>query len=219
VKRIALIHTVPSVYLTFEKQLREVLPQEVIIHNLLDDFLATNPIETGSFTEINVERLRNDMNNAVLTGCDLVVTTCSTLTPSVELIRATLTTPVIAIDDAMAQKAVTLGQHITVLATAVSTVKPTLQKIAAEAAKAGKEVVLDSKVCTEAMTALKSGDTETHNRLIAEMAKNLGDTQVVVLAQASMAHMEAEVERICNLPTLSSPKLCMQQVAAFLQNC
>ena len=35
-----------------------------------------------------------------LTGADIIVTTCSTLTPAVELIRPFIQVPVIAIDDA-----------------------------------------------------------------------------------------------------------------------
>ena len=59
-KRIALIHTVKVVLNTFEIQLIKAMPKENLkIHNLLDDFLATDPSldEKGLFTVENKQRL------------------------------------------------------------------------------------------------------------------------------------------------------------------
>ena len=39
----------------------------------------------------------------------------------------------------------------------------------------------------------------------------------IVLAQASMAHMEKEIQEITGCPTLSSPALCIAQVDAVLK--
>lgn len=164
-KRIALIHTVGSVYASFETQLRSVLGEEVLIHNILDDFLATNPIEVGSFTKTNVERLRCDIQSAVLTGCDVVVTSCSTLSPAVERLKGEFSTPIITIDDAMANKAVEAGSSLVVLATAHSTVEPTLEKLRRTAKEQGKAISVEAFVCTEAITALRRGDKEEHDRL------------------------------------------------------
>ncbi len=104
-KSIALIHTVKSVASGFDDSLRNYLGYEVKIHNLWDDFLANNPNEIGEFTIQNRNRLFCDMKAQELTGADIIVTTCSTLTPAVELIRPFIQVPVIAIDDAMAEGA------------------------------------------------------------------------------------------------------------------
>ena len=104
-KSIALIHTVKSVASGFDDSLRDYLGYEVKIHNLWDDFLANNPNEIGEFTIQNRNRLFCDMKAQELTGADIIVTTCSTLTPAVERIRPFIQVPVIAIDDAMAEGA------------------------------------------------------------------------------------------------------------------
>lgn len=108
-KRIALIHTVKSVAVSFEEMVRKGVGREVKVHNLWDDFLANNPNETGEFTADNRNRLFLDIKAQELTGADLIVTTCSTLTPAVEMIRPFIKVPVIAIDDAMAKKALHMG--------------------------------------------------------------------------------------------------------------
>ncbi|GAB1482236.1 hypothetical protein MASR2M78_10510 [Treponema sp.] len=89
-KRIALIHTVRSVLDSFEGLLRSALSEQVLIHNLLDDFLATDPALRGLFTDTNKERLAGDLRNAELTGADLIVVTCSTLTPAVAELRRSM---------------------------------------------------------------------------------------------------------------------------------
>ena len=121
-KRIACIHTVYSVIQSFTQQLREGVPGDFLIHTLYDDFLATDPAMTGEFSETNHNRLRLDMQAQALTGADLIVVSCSTLSPSVRRLRGEFSVPVVAIDDAMVNEAVTLGSRIGLLAPANSTV-------------------------------------------------------------------------------------------------
>ena len=125
-KQIACIHTVASVIDSFTAQLREGIPGDYLIHTMYDDFLATDPARTGAFSEVNVRRLGLDMESMALTGADMIVVTCSTLSPAVRILRNRFDIPVVAIDDAMARAAVAAGSRITVIATANSTVKPSL---------------------------------------------------------------------------------------------
>ena len=116
------------------KKLKDYVGEPVKIHNLWDDFLANNPNEIGEFTIENRCRLYNDIKSAEMTGADMIVVTCSTLTPVVNMIRPFVRVPLIAIDDAMGRKAVTYGDRILVLATAGSTEGPMREKLNAEAA-------------------------------------------------------------------------------------
>jgi len=216
-KRIALIHTVRSVLDSFEGLLRSTLSEPVLIHNLLDDFLATDPAVLGVFTDTNMERLAGDLRNAELTGADLIVVTCSTLTPAVDELRGNLRVPVVAIDDALCRKAASLGPRILVVATARSTLAPTTAKIVQEASDSGVQVELRTILLEEALSALKAGEGERHDAILEEAAKEIRDTDVVVLAQASMARAEGRVAEACGLPVLSSPSLCAAEVKRFLE--
>ena len=195
-KSIALIHTVKSVASGFDDSLRNYLGYEVKIHNLWDDFLANNPNEIGEFTIQNRNRLFCDMKAQELTGADIIVTTCSTLTPAVELIRPFIQVPVIAIDDAMARRSVLYGKRIMVMATAESTVGPTVSKIKAEADKAGREADISTCVCMDAFFAMKAMDMKKHDMILREKAGELKGYDCIVLAQASMAHLEDETASI-----------------------
>lgn len=216
-KRIALIHTVKSVLNTFEGRIRQTFPDEtLLIHNLLDDFLASDPAVRGEFTQANLNRLHNDLKSAELTGADAVVVTCSTLTPGVKKIRPFIGVPVLSIDDAMCQKAVETGSRIHILATAQSTVEPTRSNLLYYAGKAGKELEITVQVCDEAYEAIKRLDQKTHDQVVLDAAKGIRDCDAVVLAQASMAHLEQPVADLCGIPTLSSPSLCLEQLKETL---
>lgn len=216
-KSIALIHTVQSVATAFGNTLQEYLDEEVKVHNLWDDFLANNPNEVGEFTIENRNRLFNDIKTAELTGADVIAVTCSTLTPIVKMIRPFVKVPLIAIDDAMAKKAVTFGSNIMILATAESTLQPTQDKLEEEAGLLGIQLNIQSMAVMEAFKALKDVDMERHDTILKETAKLLAGYDCIVLAQASMAHLEDKISRITGCTVLSSPKLCMQQIQETLK--
>lgn len=216
-KSIALIHTVQSVATAFGNTLQEYLDEEVKVHNLWDDFLANNPNEVGEFTIENRNRLFNDIKTAELTGADVIAVTCSTLTPIVKMIRPFVKVPLIAIDDAMAKKAVTFGSNIMILATAESTLQPTQDKLEEEAGLLGSQLNIQRMAVMEAFKALKAVDMEKHDTILKETAKLLTGYDCIVLAQASMAHLEDEISRITGCTVLSSPKLCMQQIQETLK--
>lgn len=216
-KRVALIHTVRSVLDSFEPLLLRTLAKPVLVHNILDDFLATDPAATGRFSDTNKRRLANDLANAELTGADLIVVTCSTLTPAVAELRRGMKVPVLAIDDALCRRALDFGPRILVMATARSTLEPTAAKIRQEAAAAGRRVRIDTLLREEALAALKAGEGERHDAILKEAVREIGEADVVVLAQASMARAEEIVAAASGKPVLSSPALCAAEAKRFLE--
>ena len=214
-KKVALIHTVKSVNDTFAARIAKKMP-EVQTYNLLDDFLAIDANVRGEFTKENLNRLFYLIKSAEMTDAQLIVTTCSTLTPWVVKIRPFIQKPILAIDDAMSEQAVKLGKKITVLATAQSTVLPTTEKLLADAQIAGKEIEISSVVCTEAFRALQKPDMELHDRLVMQEAQKISGSDVIVLAQASMAHLQQKIETLCGIKTLASPELCVERIHTIL---
>jgi len=217
-KSIALIHTVKTVATSFDQTLKDYVGEEVKVHNLWDDFLANNPNEVGEFTIENRNRLFNDIKAAEMTGADMIVVTCSTLTPTVNLIRPFIKVPLIAIDDAMGRKAVTYGDKILVLASAGSTEIPMRDKLNAEAAALGKTVEIDFIANAEAFRAMKAVQMDVHDAIFLKMAEEISGYDCIVLAQASMAHLDKKIEEICKIPVLSSPTLCLEQVKETLKS-
>ncbi|GAB1482237.1 hypothetical protein MASR2M78_10520 [Treponema sp.] len=103
------------------------------------------------------------------------------------------------------------------MATARSTLAPTTAKIAQEAADAGFQIELRTILLEEALSALKAGEGDRHDRILEDAAREIGDLDVVVLAQASMARAERRVAEACGVPVLSSPGLCVAEVKQFLE--
>lgn len=218
-KKITLIHTVKSVLNSFEGKIRLTMPNEILkIHNLLDDFLATDPSpeEKGHFTTENKKRLYYDLASAELTGADAIVVTCSTLTPIVKELRPLITIPVLAIDEAMAKIAAANGTRIKVLATAQSTVQPSKHILQAHAEELHKQIAIDVEVIAPAYDAMRSGDMKLHDHLVKQAAANIKGFDTVVLAQASMAHLEKDICSICGCSVLSSVGCCMKQIKETL---
>ena len=68
-----------------------------------------------------------------------------------------------------------------------------------------------------AFAAGQSGDSETHDRLIAEAAERIaGDVDLFVLAQGSMARMEQRLSQLTGKPVLSSPVLGILGLKKFM---
>jgi Asp/Glu/hydantoin racemase len=215
--KVALIHTVKSVLNTFERRIKDALGDVKVI-NTLDEYLASDPAEKGEFTIENMNRLFSFIKNAEIADADAVVVTCSTLSPTVEKIKPFIKIPVITIDEAMIKKAVESGKKITILATAESTIEPTKSGLLREAEKLDKHLELSIVVCHEAYEAIKAGDAKHHDDILKKRALEIKQQDVVVLAQASMAHMQDIIERICGCTVLSSPGLCINQLKQTLKS-
>ena len=213
--KVALIHTVKSVLNTFEDKVKEALGDVQVI-NTLDEYLASDPAEKGEFTKGNMNRLFYFIKNAEMTEADVIVVTCSTLSQVVEKIKPFIKIPVITIDEAMIKKAVECGTKITIMATAQSTIEPTKLGLLREAAKSNKNLELSIVVCHEAYDAMKSGDIKHHDELLKLIALEVKQQDVVLLAQASMAHMQNIIQKICGCTVLSSPSLCIDQLKQTL---
>ncbi|ADY14476.1 aspartate/glutamate racemase family protein [Sphaerochaeta globosa] len=217
--RIALIHTVPTVYLSFANGLKELLP-DTKITNMLDDFLASDAEVRGYFSKENQRRLYSFLDAAEKTHPDVIAVTCSTLSPYVVAARALYDIPLVTIDELMICESVRIGTSMLIVSTAESTVIPTKNKLLDEAVRQKKHILIDNIVCNEAYVAIKNRDTERHDKhvlkAIHEIQKNY---DVIILAQASMAHLEQQVRAITSSIVVSSPRFCIQNIMAVLKTC
>lgn len=136
-RKIALLHTVLPVAASFEGELRAALAMEVKVYNVWDQFLSLDPNDVGVFTRAHQRRLLHDLERCAETGAELVVVTCSTLTPHLPLLRPLIGVPVLAMDEAMLEKALTYGDRVLVVATAGSTIAASAEKIEENAAALG----------------------------------------------------------------------------------
>jgi glutamate racemase len=187
--------------------------------NALDDSLLPDVISAGRVTPEVTRRISHLSLVLQEAGCDLVLDACSSIGEAAEAVQCLLSVPILRIDLPMAEEAVQAGDTIAVVATVASTLDPTARLIERMAAKAGRKgLVIERRLCSEAFDALKSGDSDTHDRLVGEMLSELYSQKpdAIVLAQASMARIAASLSPP-PVPVLSSPERAMRRVKQMLE--
>lgn len=210
--RIALLHTVPTVYQSFPALLKTRIP-DAIISNTVDEYLASDAEVKGCFTKENWRRLYNIIDACEKTHPDVIGVTCSTLSPHIVGMRSYFETPLVTIDELMISEAVRQGHDILIVSTAESTVGPTKSKLLAEAKIQGKDIKVSNIVCGDAYVAIKNRDKDLHDRLVLEMlGKAPHDYDCIVLAQASMGHLEQRVGDLCHCTICTSPHYCVEDL-------
>ena len=147
---------------------------------------------------------------------DLVVLTCPSLAPAVDIARQMCTVPIIKIDDAMAAEAVRTGRRISVLCTDTLTPGPMAGLLRQHAAAQGREVLVETVVRPEAHTALYAGDIDRHDSIVFEAARQaMVRADLLVLGQASLGHLQPPL-RALGKPVLFSMPLLMADLARRL---
>jgi Asp/Glu/hydantoin racemase len=133
--------------------------------------------------------------------------------------RAAVDLPVLRIDEAMADEAVQTGRRVGVAATLRSTLDPTIDLIKTRALRAKRQCEVVARLCEGAFEAVASGDTATHDRIVREnLLVLMGEVDVIVLAQASMARVvDAMDSADLRVPVLSSPRRAIEQAKEVLR--
>ena len=208
-----LIHTIPALVEVFTKYCKEILPNVEILH-ILDQPLLKRVQRLEKLIENDIKRIEDHINIGKEIGAKVVLITCSTLSPAVDTIRDRIDFPVYQIDDAMAKKAISIGNRIGLLATARSTIEPSSKNLLAHADLLGKIISIQSLFVEDALELLNSGDLAGHDEKVSNAINNMiPAVDVVVLAQASMARVcDSKSTGDWSIPVLSSPQIVLNLI-------
>jgi Asp/Glu/hydantoin racemase len=208
-EKLGVVHTVSSLVPTFSELAGELLPG-IATTVIVDELLLKRTIRDGALDDVTRDRLQNHIAALTDFGVEAVIVTCSSVGALVDEIAAGVDVPVVRVDRAMVERAVSLGSTIGVLATLPTTLAPTAELIKTTAREAGRTVEVVPRLCAGAFAALEIGDRSRHDAIIAaELERLVAEVDVVVLAQASMARI-AERLGAGSTPVLSSPRLAME---------
>lgn len=211
-RRAGLLHTVPALAGVFQDSIEKAVPGIRLVH-VADPWLLSSAIAAGVGDEVR-RRVVEHIRHLVDTGADAVLVTCSSIGEAAEAAAATVDVPVLRVDAPMAAEAVRLADEaggrlgrpgrIAVLATLSATLGPTGRLIQRSADAASSPATMTAEVVRGAVAAREAGDTDRHDGLIAAaVARAAGAADVVVLAQASMAHAIDGAPQ--PVPVLTSP--------------
>lgn len=216
-KKLVYLHTVASLSATFKSLSDELLSDVEVLH-MVDESLLQNTIRANYLSKNTIRRLIGHLASAQEAGANLVLVTCSSVGPAVDLGQSIIDIPVFRVDQPMADLAVQTGAKIGVAATLSTTLEPTAALIERRAQVAGRDVNVISKLCEGAFDAVIAGDTATHDRIVAAGLQELIEqSDVCVLAQASMARVVQSLsEEDRRIPILSSPRLAVEHLAEVI---
>lgn len=215
---LALVHTGTFLASVFTDLCRQSMP-DVDVFNIVDESLIKNTIKANQLTPQTSRRLVEYLKSAEEAGADAILVTCSSVGPAVEAAQQFINIPVLRVDTPMANKAISLGTRIGVVATLPTTLKPTVELIERQARAQGKAVEIQATLCEGAFQAVSSGDNARHDQLVAAGIRNLmPKVDVIVLAQASMARAAKSIpESERTVTILSSPELAVNSAQEVIR--
>lgn len=210
-KRIAFVHTVGFLVEDFRARMLAEIPTADCFHVLNESLLQD--LLRGAPQALVYRRVVDQIVLAAEAQPDLIVVTCSSTSPAVDIARRIVAQPILKIDDPMASEAVRSGLRIGLLCTASSTVEPSSALLRAHAEQQGRDITVKTVLRPEAYQALMAGDRARHDAMLYEAAAGLaGEVDVLVLAQASLAHLRDTLAADLPCPVLASPQLLMREI-------
>jgi aspartate/glutamate racemase len=212
--RIVLIHATPVSVEPTRIAFSQGWPEAETV-NLLDDSLSLDLQRAGSQTPAIVRRMVTLARYGRDIGAGAILFTCSAFGEAIEQVKTAVDLPVLKPNEAMFEEAMSAGS-LGLLAT----FEPSVPALEAEfhqiTRRVGKTIPLTSVLVAEAMEALRSGDTSTHNRLLAAAAAQLSECDTVMLAQFSTSLAFDEVSRMLSARVLTSPHSAVAKLKSIL---
>jgi len=182
--------------------------------SLVDDTIIGECVKAGEVTEEVRARLNKYYYAAVSMGADIILNTCSSVGDIADEFAAELPIPLMRIDETMAETAVRNHEKIAIVATLGTTLDPTMRLIQNKAKKTGKQIEIVRVLAGGAFDALVAGKPAEHDEIIKHTVAGIKNAECFVLAQASMMRMEENLRELAGIPVYSSPKLCLEKLAA-----
>ncbi len=215
-KKVYIIHT-SFVSVDHLKMLFAELVPEAQVFHIVDDSLLNEIMENGGVTPAVTRRYCMYAIQAESQGADLIFSQCSSAGSCADIASQMVKTPILKVDQAMAEEAVKIGGRIAVAATLETTLKPSMKLISDEIEKSGSGAVVIPVLVKGAFDELiNGGGKAVHNEMVLQKIRETAKTaDVITLAQGSMVSLLDELEGI-DVPVLTSPRMGVQRVRTVL---
>jgi Asp/Glu/hydantoin racemase len=214
-KRIALIHAVAVAMQPIEDAFKRLWPEAERV-NILDDSLSRDREKSAELTPAISERIGDLADYAAGLGADGILFTCSAFGEAIEAAARRVSRPVLKPNEAMFEAVLAQGRRIGMLATFEPSVASMEQEFRDFAQSRGVAAEIRTVCVPAAMAALKGGDAETHNRLLAERVAELDGSDAILLAHFSTSRAEEVVKTSVSVPVLTGPASAVLKLKAAL---
>jgi Asp/Glu/hydantoin racemase len=216
-KRILLVHAYLPAMAPIDQAFKVGWPEAQTL-NVLDEALYADVPADGTLSVSVQERVASLLRHCALSHADGIVFSGSTFGPAVQAIRERFAVPVLKADEAMAERAVTLGKRILLVGTQKRALPIVHANLDLAAEHAGLAPQIDELWVAGARDALNRGDPEEHDRLIAQAVERAAkDYDVIVLGQLSMAPARARIPQELAQRVVTSPDAVVARMRQLLK--
>ena len=209
-KRVALIHALEASIAPARTAFARRWP-EAECFDLLDTSLAPDLAAAGELTRAISGRIESLARYAAASEgrCGAtagILFTCSAFGPAIDAAKRILSIPVLRPNEALFSRAVLEGRRIGMLVSFAPSLAGLDEEMRLAAQAADQNISVFSAHAAGALEALQSGDSEGHDRLVAEAACRLPDVDLIILGQFSMARAAQKVAGATGRPVLTTPE-------------
>jgi hypothetical protein len=185
--------------------------------NLMDDSLSVDLARDGALTAPMVRRFETLALYARDARCDGLLFTCSAFGSAIESAGRACGLPTLKPNEAMFAQAIAHGGRVALVATFEPSIVSMRAEFEAMAAVAGRSgAPLQTRVVPGAMQALAAGDAPAHDSAIAACVASIGDVDLIMLAQFSMAAAQGAAQAVTRALVLTSPDCAVSAMRGAL---
>ena len=213
--RITLVHATPIAMEPIRLAFASGWPQADVV-NLLEDSLSPDRAKGSEITDALTARITALTHYAGQIGSAAVLFTCSAFGRAIEHAATTVDIPVLKPNEAMFEAAIRKGGRTAMLYTFPPAREGMEAEFAEEAARMDPAARMESFLVEGAIEAVRAGDADTHNRLVADAAARLQGFDSIVLAHFSTARALAAVRAMTDIPVLTSPDAAIDKLRRLL---
>ena len=214
--RIALIHATPVAIDPIIAAFRSGWPQAEPV-NILDDSLTPDRAKSAALTPAIFERFRVLTRYARDAGAAGILFTCSAFGEAIDRAASETDVPVLKPNEAMFEQALARGARIGMVATFAPAVEGMEGEFEQAARARNPRPTLETVVADGAMDALRSGDEDTHNRLVAEAAAGLAHCDAIMLAHFSTSRAVGAARSRVAKTVLTSPDAAVARLRSMVK--
>ena len=217
-KTLGIIHAAVFTAQTVQKYIDEIIPEVEVLHCGDDSIQRDNLLApVGTIPKHNYYKFITFARFLQEAGADLILLACSTFNSAVEVARPIIDVPLLQIDRPMMELAVEKGKRIGLLATVPSTVPASERLLQQVAQEAGKDIKIETVLCSEAFKVLRAGDTAKHNQMLLEAIYDLSKkVDAICMAQVSMSVLEPYLTNM-PVPVYNSGRTGFERVRQMLE--
>ncbi|MDG3580295.1 MULTISPECIES: aspartate/glutamate racemase family protein [Rhizobiaceae] len=220
--RIALIHALEESVLPARAAFRQLWP-EALCFDLLDTSLSKDLAFRGELDEAMIARfhcLADYASSSMGEGGSAagLLFTCSAFAPAIDSVKQRLAIPVLRPNEAAFEAALDHGGRIGLVVSFEPSLASLSDELAAMAHQRGRTVSIKATVAEGALGALKQGDGETHDRLVAEAGSRLDNVDIIILGQFSLARAQTRLQQAVEVPVLTTPGSAVEALKERVRN-